>query len=373
MPPTARWLGLEVTTLVDERLDPYVATPVALEYLLSLNDQFGSWFLTLAAYNSGPGRIERIIRRYGEDAPRDDALFWKIRDRLPAETRDFVPKFLAVSRIANDPASFGFGAVVPDPAQDFRALRVEGAASLDVLAAAAEATVDEMEELNPQLVRGLTPGGSTTLLRVPARSGATFEARLAAVPVEDQVTFMEHRVASGETLSHIAILYGVPVRELQAANPSVRPTRMRIGTTLTIPKRGSRQAQAAQGSAFVGGGTSPGGGGPSASPSPRRAPGKLHVVSRGESLWRIAQRYRVTINQIRGWNPDLGRSDAIFPGDELRVQEPGSVTYRVQRGDTIWDIAVAHGLSADALLRYNGMSQRALIRPGDEVQIPPAR
>ena len=157
MPPTARWLGLEVTTLVDERLDPYKATPIALEYLLSLNDQFGSWFLTLAAYNSGPGRVERVIQRYGGDAPRDDALFWRIRDRLPSETRDFVPKFLAAVRMGSDPVAFGFDDVVLDPAQRFDELEVDGAVSLDVLAAAAEADEETMEELNPHLVRGLTP------------------------------------------------------------------------------------------------------------------------------------------------------------------------------------------------------------------------
>ena len=371
MPPTARWLGLEVTTLVDERLDPYRATPVALEYLLSLNDQFGSWFLTLAAYNSGPGRVERIIRRYGGDHPRDDALFWRIRDRLPAETRDFVPKFLAATRMGSVPEDFGFGHVTPDPAQRFEELSVRGAASLDVLAEAAGVDEETMEELNPHLVRGLTPAGASTLVRVPAGRSGEFETRLAAIPADRRVTFTEHRIAQGETLSHVAVTYGVSVSELRDANPTVEPRRLRIGTVLTIPKRGGRPVQMAQASTRP---ASTGTGGlPSASASVGSVPGRLHVVSRGESLWTIARRYDVSIGQLREWNAEVagGGDELIHPGDQLRVQEPGSVTYTVQSGDTIWDIARAHGFSADQLLRYNGLSGRTIIRPGDHVQIPP--
>lgn len=371
MPPTARWLGLEVTTLVDERLDPYKATPVALEYLLSLNDQFGSWFLTLAAYNSGPGRVERVIRQYGGGAPRDDALFWRIRDRLPSETRDFVPKFLAAVRMGTDPGPFGFGDVVLDPPQRFEDLEVEGAASLDVLAAAAEVDEETMEELNPHLVRGLTPAGERTLVRVPLGRGDRFETRLAAVPPDRRVTFAEHRIDQGETLSHVAVLYGVSVSELRAANPSLEPRRIRVGTRVVIPRRGGvpveAMSAASEPAVAADGGTAP----QEARSIPGSVPGLVHVVSRGESLWIIARRYDVSIRQVREWNPEVAADDQIFPGDELRVQEPGSFTYTIQRGDTIWDIAQAHGLSADALLQYNGMNVGAFIHPGDQVQIPP--
>ncbi|MGI9628535.1 MAG: LysM peptidoglycan-binding domain-containing protein [Longimicrobiales bacterium] len=363
MPPTATWLGLGVTTLVDERMDPYAATPVALEYLRSLNDQFGSWFLTLAAYNSGPGRVERIIQRYAADEPRNDALFWKLRDRLPAETRDFVPKFLAAARMGGAPGDFGFGSVEPDPPQAFDDVQVAGATSIDVLAELAGLDVESMEELNPHLLRGLTPAGTETLVRVPQGRGSDFVARLAQLPQASRVTFAEHRVGPGETLSHVALMYGVSVAELQGANPSVSPRRMGVGTRLTIPKRGA--AQPVLLTSTVGAGESSGGGG---------IPGRLHVVSRGESLWTIALSYDVSVDQIREWNRHLGDSEGtIHPGDELRVQEPGSTTYRVQVGDTLWEIAAAHRISVDELVEYNGMSPRGLIRPGDQVQIPPAR
>lgn len=382
MPPTARWLGLEVGTLVDERLDPYAATPVALEYLLSLNDQFGSWFLTLAAYNSGPGRVERIIKQHGGGDRRDDALFWKIRDRLPQETRDFIPKFLATARVANAPADFGFGAVAIDPPQAFDNVRVRGAVSMDVLAEVVESTVDEMEELNPHLVRGLTPAGETTLIRVPYGLGPKFEGRLASIPERSRVTFTEHVIAQDETLSHVAVQYRVSLSELQAANPQIQPRRLRVGTRVTIPRRGvapvvrTAEASAPEASSETTNGGQPPEARRAESPTERGTsptePERVHVVTRGESLWTIARRYDVSIATLRDWNQQLGASSAsIYPGDELRVKEPGPKTYTVRSGDTMWEIAREHGFSTDELLRYNGLSGRGFIRPGDQVQIPP--
>ena len=107
MPETARGLGLEVDSLVDQRFDVYASTPAALDYLAALHDRFQCWSLALAAYNGGPTRIERAIRWYGGARPRDDALFGHIRDRLPRETRDYVPKFVASIRLANRSALTG--------------------------------------------------------------------------------------------------------------------------------------------------------------------------------------------------------------------------------------------------------------------------
>lgn len=284
MPETARWLGLEVNALVDERLDPYAATPMALDYLSRLNKQFGSWLLALAAYNAGPGRVERVIRRHGGGDPRDDALFWKILPKLPPETRDFIPKYVAAIRVAEDPERYGMGGFAPDPAQAFDVVAVQGAASLDVVAATAGVAEEDVRFLNPQLLRSLTPGGTKTSLRLPAGAGNGFAARFAAVPAADRVNFGEHRVASGETLYGIARKYRVSVAELGAANPHVEPRRMRPGALLVIP------------------GAAPG----------------VHIVSRGESLWLIASMYDVGVERLRAHN-SLDEGALLHPGDELQI------------------------------------------------------
>lgn len=240
MRETATWLGLEVNAVVDRRFDPYAATPFALDYLAALHDQFESWFLALAAYNGGPGRLEYAIQRYGGGHPRDDAMFVRIRDRLPRETRDFIPKFLAAVRVSSDPEAFGIERLAKEPPERYEVVEVAGAASVDVLAIAAGSAEEEIRVLNPHLRIGLTPTGKTTELRVPAGAGDRFQARLADIPAHERVTLREHEVVRGETLSHIARQYLIPLDALRAANPGIDPRRMQIGTVLVIPRRGGR-------------------------------------------------------------------------------------------------------------------------------------
>ena len=312
MPATARWMGLGITPLVDQRFDPYAATPRALDFLAELQKQFGSWFLTLAAYNAGPGRLERAIREHGGGAPRDDDLFLRIRHRLPAETRDFIPKFLAAARVAHDPAAYGLVGFVKDAPWTFDKVMVEGAVSIDVVAVAAGAPEEEVRDLNGQLVLGLTPAGGSTLVRVPKGSGSGFGERLAAIPADERVTFTSHRIAAGETLWHIARNYRVSVAELRAANPDVEPRRMRIGTRLVVPRAGPAPR------------TAPSGGNGEqrlANPPPADSE-KVHRVKRGDTLWRIARLYEVELERLLAHN-DLEADTTIRPGDEIRIPPGG--------------------------------------------------
>jgi membrane-bound lytic murein transglycosylase D len=112
---------------------------------------------------------------------------------------------------------------------------VPDATTLDVVARAAEVTEEEIFRLNPAFVRGMTPPGRPVAIRVPAGQGATFELNYALVPPGERVSLVEHVVSDGETLSHIAVRYGISVSDLQAANPDVRPRRMRVGMRLTVP------------------------------------------------------------------------------------------------------------------------------------------
>ncbi|HSR40745.1 MAG TPA: lytic transglycosylase domain-containing protein, partial [Longimicrobiales bacterium] len=197
MGPTARSFGMEVTRLLDERRDPLVSTPLALDYLSELNERFGSWFLALAAYNGGPGRVESLLRRHALGARGDDSLFLVIREHLPGETRRFVPKLLAAARIARSPDRYGFAEVEALSPTAFDVVTVPDATSLDVLAGAAEVSQSVVEEMNPHILRGVTPTGRPVGVRVPAGQGAIFERNYARIPPGERVTFLEHRVAPG--------------------------------------------------------------------------------------------------------------------------------------------------------------------------------
>lgn len=235
MAPVARGFGMRVDAVVDERRDPLMATPAAARFLGELHDRFGSWFLALAAYNGGPNRVGRLLERHAPLSPPGDSLFLVIRPHLPRETQEFIPKFLAAAVLAENPERYGLPAPEAASPLAFDEVTVPDATTLDVVASAAGVTEDEIRELNPQLVRAVTPRGRETVLRVPAGRGEAFAAAYALIPPNERVTVTEHVVASGETLSEIAELYGIRTAELQAANPRVQPRRMRVGIRLVVP------------------------------------------------------------------------------------------------------------------------------------------
>jgi membrane-bound lytic murein transglycosylase D len=244
MAPTAQGYGMWVGPLLDERRNPFKSTAAAGDFLLELRERFGSWFLALAAYNSGPYRVQSLLDRHAPLSPRSDSLYWELRDRLPRETRDFVPKFVAAARLAGDPEAHGFDPAPVATGFAFDEVDVPDATTLDVVAQAAESSQEEIERLNPEVIRGITPPGKRTVLRVPAGQGALFRDNFARIPPSERVTFVEHRVARGETLSHIARRYGVRVDDLSAANPRVDPRRLQIGQRITVPVAPSTRRRA---------------------------------------------------------------------------------------------------------------------------------
>ena len=250
MPGTARESGLTVTSIVDERRDPLVATKAALDMLADLHGRFGSWFLALAAYNGGPNRMARILRQRFDGRTPSDSLFVELRQYLPRETRQFIPKFLAAATIGEKPRRLRFRRRVARGAVAVR--RGDGAPTrrrLDVVAEAAESSQDEVEVLNPHLVRGLTPAGVETTLRVPVGKGTIFARNYLEIPPDERVTVTEHTVTRGETLGHIAEMYGIRTSELQGANPQVRPRYLQIGQKLVVPAAGSARRAVANAAA----------------------------------------------------------------------------------------------------------------------------
>jgi membrane-bound lytic murein transglycosylase D len=367
---TARWKGMRVEGLVDERRDPIAATPKALDYLVELHEDLDSWFLALAAYNVGPGRIRTAIRRHAPPGLQGDSLFIVVADHLPSETRHHVPRFFAAAEIARDPVAYGFTPPNPADSLTFTEVTVPNATSLDVVAEAAGAELDDVVALNPMLVQRVTPINSPWTVRVPAGTGVQFAERLAEVPPEDRVTFIQHRVARGETLGHISEQYGVRLSALTAANPGVNPRRLQIGQRLIVPRGASAAAGrfAAQRAAAVATG---GDSDQNAEAADAIATGTAitHIVQRGESPWTIARRYGVSVAQVLEWN-GLDNGSTVFPGNRLAIREARVLVYRVQPGDTLSDIALKHGVSTRNLAEWNGLSLRSVIRPGQEMKIP---
>jgi len=178
MPPTATQYGLAVDRWVDERRDPVKATDAALDFLQSLHERYGSWYLAAAAYNAGPGRVDRAVKRYGDGKKGDEDIYWEIIEHLPRETRDYVPKMLAATALGREAERYGFRVVRQAP-YEFDRIWVPGGTSLKKVATDVGIDVALLRELNPHLVRGVTPPGVSYGLRIPVGSTEDVIAALA--------------------------------------------------------------------------------------------------------------------------------------------------------------------------------------------------
>lgn len=236
MSGTARSEGLEVSEYVDERRDPFRSTDAALRHLAGLHNLFGSWYLAAAAYNSGSGRIARLLKEHGRTKGPDE-LFWEVQDELPRETRGYVPGLIAAAILGEYPHLFGLDGVVPDPPVRFETVSVPGATELAAVARASETTIEEIRALNPHYHRSITPPGRHSEVRVPSGAATDFQTGFARIPAEERTRQLTrtHIVRQNETLSGIAVRYGTTVAALQKANRMSQPHLVRVGRRLVIP------------------------------------------------------------------------------------------------------------------------------------------
>ena len=365
---TARMYGLRMDSWVDERRDPFKATSAAARHLRDLRDRFGSIYLAAAAYNAGGGKVSRGLARLpedDEDSLNSDATFFRLSDtrHLRQETRDYVPKLIAAAIIAKEPERYGFPSFEDVDTQAWDSIIVNDAAGLDVIARLADTTVAAIREINPQYLRLSTPPGSRSVIRLPEGRGDAVSVGYASLPPSKRVTFQEHYVTRGQTLSHIAGVYHISVNDLREANPSAGRT-LRIGQRLIIPTGGvvvAREAAAAE----------------DRRAEIRRSVSTTHRVRPGETLSEIGERYHVTVAQLRSWNGLRGNTIRVgqrlrirTSGGSARVSSGGGSIHIVRPRDTISGEAQRYGVSQSALRAANGLGSSSMIRAGTRLRIP---
>lgn len=236
---TAVRYGLRVDWWIDERMDPEKATYAAASYLKNLYGMFGSWYLAAAGYNAGEGRVARAIKKQGTED------FWELASKKKAlhrETREYVPKYLAALTIAKDPEHYGFSPVVFVEGLRYDKVSVPQVTDLKVIAQAAGATVEEIRKLNPELLRWFTPPDYPGYqVKIPAGRAEMFQANMKKIPPAKMVSFVQHKVKSGDTLSRIAARYGTEIKPIIYLNDNLNPRRLRPGSIIMIPVRADRR------------------------------------------------------------------------------------------------------------------------------------
>lgn len=242
VPSTARLYGLRIDAWVDERLDPAKSTRAAAAYLKELHDRYGRWFFATAAYNAGPGLLDSALQQ----SKNKDFQSLGVNRRLTAETRNFVPKFVAAALIGSEPQKYGFENLRYETPLEYDEVEVRESVKLENIAAMTGSDLRLMQELNPALLRGQTPPGESGYrVRLPegrslllAKASAPAPKKESVEPIKDPKTPAEaevitHEVRRGETLFSIARRYGQNVRGLMAFN-GLSSTKVRVGQQLRV-------------------------------------------------------------------------------------------------------------------------------------------
>jgi membrane-bound lytic murein transglycosylase D len=397
---TADLFDLRVDYWMDERLDLERSTRAACRFLRKLYNRYDDWHLAMAAYNWGPGNIDKAVKRGATS-------YWNI-SRMPSETRNYVPTYLAARRVFLEAERHGF-VVQEGTDPDLDLLRVDGCIRISKLADLFQLSEDQLKSHNLHLLQGSTPpdGGH---IYVPAASSQQCRDLLAELPSSAFQDWIRHTVRRGETITGIANRYGVSAAELRSVNKLSRKSRLKSGRQLLIPLTGQEREERAEVKSVAK---------PRKSHAALRADGlPVHKVRRGEVLDRIARKHGVSVAKLMDWN-QIKRADRIYPGQELLLADPDSVervddqneqlaeaartgvekaarsednlreerrerpaketvrgsksptrNHVVRAGETAGAIAARYGVSIKQLAQANGLDRRARIYTGQRLRIP---
>lgn len=353
----ARDYGLKMNQYQDQREDPLKSTDAAARHLRDLYQEFGDWYLAMAAYDAGPGAIQKAIERTGY------ANFWKLRElhALPLETQNYVPIFIATALIAKDPRAYGFE-VQPDPSTDPDQVTVTVPTDLRLVAELIDQPPKELEQLNPSLLTWATPlDESQFVINLPHGTKGLYEKRIAEVPPEKRVAWRAVKVEQTDTLEAIALKYRITRAELAHANHLDGGDDPEAGAYLILPLPPGRE------------------------PAYRRGRYYRYRIRQGDTLGGIARRFHVTVASLRTWNHlrgsriVAGRTLHVFAhggpapeaSGEYRAEvRKGVETYRIRRGDTLGEIARHFHVSIENLRRWNNLRGSTVVE-GQILKVSP--
>ena len=382
----ARGYGLSHNMWVDDRQDPEKSTRAAAHHLKDLYNQFGDWYLAMAAYNSGPGTVQAAVKRTGY------ADFWELYNRnvLPKETRNYVPIILAVTIMAKNPAQYGLNSVAMEQSTDFDIVTVNYPVDLRLVAECVSSTPTELQDLNPSLLRMTTPRVGKFELHLPAGTKEEYESAIASIPPDMRLWWRYHTVHPGDTLASLARNYHTTTKSILAAN-HLEDTELEADAKLVIPVTPGKHPQ-------------------SDTATYARRITRYHVHP-GDTVESVADNFGIAPQMLRRWNGIHGDSLhgrrvlalhlPVSPGEhdadvisrsktkhpkatetatvkppatksaQIQTVQAAVVRHKVKHGETLYSIANAYRTTVAALKRDN--RNVAVIRPGMILTIQLAR
>lgn len=375
IPSTGRYLGLKQDWWYDGRRDLYLSTQAALTYLNSLAKQFkGDHVLALASYNAGPGKIRSAIR-YNKKKNRGTD-FWSLTKIRP-ETRDYVPKLYALKQIFSNPEKFGVELPTIKDKPGFEVVTIAQQIDLAKAAELAELSLNDFYRLNPAFNHWATPPNGQYHLLLPIGKKAIFEKNFANLPASERIKWVRHKIKSGETLSHLAAQYNTQAALIRQVN-NISNNNIRAGKHLMIPT--STQSLASYGKSNAAR--------LAKIQNTKRGRDKTtHIVKKGESLWTIAKRYKVSHQSIARWNA-MAPIDTLKIGQKLvvwnaknsakqsqslhaafmpRQKQMKKLRYTVRKGDSIARIADKFNLKIHDIKKWNKIGK--YIQPGQKIKL----
>jgi membrane-bound lytic murein transglycosylase D len=363
----AKGYGLERSWWVDDRQDPEKATRAAAHHLKDLYNEFGDWYLAMAAYNSGPGTVQSAVKRTGY------ADFWELYNRnvLPKETRNYVPIIVAVTIMAKNPAQYGLDSVVKEKPVPYDTVKINYPIDLRLAAECVDATAEDLLDLNPSLLRMTTPKVSEREqefdLHLPAGTAGKFQTAVASIPADKRVWWRYHKVQGGETLASIARTYHPTPRAIAEAN-ELNDEALSAETRLIIPIAAGKETGTTTYAHAI----------------------THYKVRKGDTVESVAENFGVSPKMIRGWNHVKG--DSLAGRKVLYLHLPvtrsagetqvaashssrakphaatptaaasGVVHHKVKPGETLYSIATSYNTTVTALKHDN--RDVATLRPG---------
>jgi len=390
----AKGYGLERSWWIDDRQDPEKATRAAAHHLKDLYNQFGDWYLAMAAYNSGPGTVQSAVKRTGY------ADFWQLyrRNVLPKETRNYVPIIVAVTIMAKNPAQYGLDSVVKEKPVAYDTVKIDYPIDLRLAAECVDATTSDLLDLNPSLLRLTTPKVAERVtgkdqpfeLHLPAGTADKFQSAVASIPADKRVWWRYHKVQAGETLAAIARTYHTTPTAIAEAND------LEVGSNagsngasygvsyndalapesrLIIPIAASKQSDTSTYAHSI----------------------TRYKVRKGDTVESVAENFGVSVKMLRGWNHLKGSSLAgrrvlylhlpvtrsagetqvatkhsskskhpagtqTASSKSNAVVHPAVKHHKVKQGETLYSIANSYNTTVTALKHDN--RNIAALRPG---------